>query len=761
VLLKDINRYRLRPEQLFAYRGHALVLTDSQARIADGDEGFYFRRTRFLSRLILKVNGKEPSPASANPVEPHSLIAYHLAPSPAGHKAGPEPRKRRNSGGEIARKGLEIQTNTYVGGGLHQDIHITNHGLADTSVTLSWELDADFADQTEAEQGKRQQQAQVERSWAGRPDGNGGELGFSYRHPRLNHATTVRLLGEGRFTGNGTAVSCRLGLQPQETCTLSLDVIPSFFGARQTPFYGRDGMAVQEPSPDALRDEWAAGCTRLSTENASVQEAWDRAISDLASLHLLDGRGAERFTPAAGVPKYTALFGRDALMAAWQSTLLNPMTLRGTLSLVGSWNAEGYDDAFDAQPGKVVHQRQLSPLAVLGKTPFAHYYGDYSAPALFLLGLVTDLMQTGDQAFLLSMRDKALDTLAWMDRDGDLDGDGFYEYRTRAGASGLKNQGWKDSEQAILYENGLMVDDPIAICEIQGLYYAAKQAMGLAFATLGEHERSHALLAEAARLKQRFNERFWMQEERYFALALDPDKRPVRTIASNPGACLAYGIIDPDKAPAVAERLMAADMFSGWGIRTLSSRHPAYNPLAYHLGTVWPSPNAVIGHGLKRYGFNGALHRLAEGLFSASRLFHLDRLPEVFGGHPRDPRHPHPGIYPGACAPQAWSASAVVLLMQSMLGITPLAPLKTLIVDPSLPAWLPEVTIEAVQVGTARVNLRFRRDPSGRTEHQVLEACGDLRIRRPEPRTDADEVPQDGLEAIFEEILATYPGRSS
>src|SRR6185437_2285881 len=463
----------------------------------------------------------------------------------------------------------------------------------------------------------------------------------------------------------------------------------------------------------------------------------DRAAADLASLHLLEGEGPERFTPAAGIPNYIGLFGRDTLMASWQSALLNPATLRGTLRLVARLNAEQRDDRYDAQPGKVVHQRQFGPLATLGLTPFLHYYGDYSAPGLFLLGIATDFAHTGDRDFFLGMRDKALATLEWMDRDGDIDGDGFYEYRTLAGDAGIKNQGWKDSGQAILHEDGRMVPDPIAVCEIQGLYYAAKQAMALAFAGIGEHATAAELVSQAEALKQRFNDRFWLPEQRFLALALDPDKRAVASIASNAGTALAYGIVDDDKAAAVAERLMAPDMFSGWGIRTLSSGHPAYHPLAYHLGTVWPFANAVTGHGLKRYGFDAALHRLAKGLFDASEVFHLGRLPEVFGGHARDRRHPHPGIYPGACTPQAWSASAVIFLVHAMLGITPLAQAGTLIVDPALPDWLPEVTLEGIRVGPARVDLRFRRDASGGTDHEILVLSGELRVWRPAARPAA------------------------
>ncbi|MGH7011751.1 MAG: MGH1-like glycoside hydrolase domain-containing protein, partial [Caulobacteraceae bacterium] len=510
-------------------------------------------------------------------------------------------------------------------------------GMAKAAAELSFELAADFADLSEAQSGKRRQTAPIEEAWTNGAE-TGGELTFRYRHRDLAHACLVRFSGLGRFTHQKGLVCCALELDSQQTRTLSIDVAPVFCGERIEPIYGLDGAIAGESVADEVLQEWETGCARLLVSNPTVQAAWERAAADLGALQLLEGEAEERFTPAAGVPKYIALFGRDTLMAGLQSALLNPATLRGSIRLITKWNAQAYDDAYDAQPGRVLHQRQLSPLALLGEKPFIHYYGDYSAPGLFLVGLAAAFAQSGDKAFFLSMREKALATLEWMDRDGDADGDGFYEYQTRAGANGTKNQGWKDSGQAILHANGRMVENPIAVCEIQGLYFAAKQAMGVAFQAAGEQERGAELLFQASELKRRFNQRFWMQEQGYPALALDPQKRLVKTIASNAGACLAYGIIDADKAQPIAERLMGKDMFSGWGIRTLSSEHPAYNPLAYHLGTVWPFANALTGLGLKRFGFAGAQHRLAKALFEASQIFHLGRLPEVFGGHPRDAR---------------------------------------------------------------------------------------------------------------------------
>jgi glycogen debranching enzyme len=714
----DLNRLRPMPSHLVLHRGHAVAVADRAGSIAAGIEGFYYRQTRFLCKMRFCVNKRPPRNVCAVAVNHASSIAYYLAPSPAGDEGGPEPG-REGSGGEIVQHGIEIQVNRSLGEVLHHDVYVTNHALAAATMVICWEFDADFADRSEAEAGERQQNAPVERAWRIEP--YGGVLALRYRHPQLDHAVEITLSGPtlsgpSAFSEKDGAVSCRLTLPPQQPAGLAIAVVPIFCGRR-----------VALPPGDAAGGEGL----QMTTPSDVVQRAWDRAVSDLSALALLDGEGDEQRTPAGGIPNYVALFGRDTLMTGFQAGLLAPEMLRGTLSLIAKWNADKYDERFDEEPGRVIHQRQLGPLSLLEKNPFVHYYGDYSAPGLFLIDLAWHLAVTGDTEFFLSMQDKMLATLEWIDRDGDRDHDGFYEYATRAGAWGEKNQGWKDSGEAILYPDGHMVEDPIALVEIQGCCYAAKQLVGLAFASIGDERRAAALLAEAAELKRRFNQTFWMPEERYFALALDPAKHPVRTIASDPGQCLAYGIVDDDKAEAVADRLMLPDMFSGWGVRTLSSRHPAFNPFAYHLGSVWPASNALIGFGFKRYGFDARLHRLAHGMFAASQLFEHDRLPEVFGGQLRDGRHRHPGIYPDANSPQAWSAGAVVLLVRSLLGLLPLAPRETLIIDPDLPEWLPELTLANVRVGAARVGLRFRRDQSGYTHHRIIEQHGRLRIYRP------------------------------
>ena len=632
-----LNRLRPRPSQLILFRGHAFAIMDLDGWIGYGTEGYYYRQTRFLSRMRIAIDGRQPQPVCAVVVDNRSSTAYYLAPNPAGSKAGPEPQKP-DSSSEIVRHGIELQLNRRLRETLHDALRISNHALAPAALRISFDLAADFADRTEAQSGHRRQTAPVEREW--QPSADGAVLTLSYRDPQLAHAAVIRFAGAKEWTLDGSLVSCPLLLPPGGSADLAVDITPVFRGQP----IADDAAGAEESASDASECQ---PVPRLATANAVVKRAWDRAVADLQSLALLEGEGDDRLTPAAGVPDYVGLFGRDTLMTGLQAGLCAPTMLRGSLRLLAKTQGKKYDDRFDAQPGRIIHQRQQSPLALLEKTPFAHYYGDYSAPPLFLIALAWHLALTGDTEFFLSMQEPALATLEWMDRDADLNHDGFYEYETKAGDWGEKNQGWKDSGDAVLYPDGRMVDAPIALVEIQACFFAAKQLLALAFAAIGDEPRATRLLAEAEALKRRFNQAFWIAEKSYFALALDPAKQRVETIGSDPGQCLAYGIVEDGKARAIVNRLMTPELFSGWGLRTLSRSHPAFNPFAYHLGSVWPVSNALIGFGLKRYGFDAELHHLASSMFEASQLFEYDRLPEVFGGHQRDPRHPHPGIYPG------------------------------------------------------------------------------------------------------------------
>ena len=317
---------------------------------------------------------------------------------------------------------------------------------------------------------------------------------------------------------------------------------------------------------------------------------------------------------------------------------------------------------------------------------------------------------------------------------GDPDGDGFLEYDTHS-AKGVKNQGWKDSHDAIVDERGRIVPNPIAASEIQAYWYAALQQAALTFALMGDAGYAAELLGEAVDLRRRFNRAFWVPDLGVYAMGLGPDKRQIRSIGSNDGHLLASGIVPAERGRRLAARLMEPDMFSGWGIRTLSSEHPAFNPFSYHRGSVWPVEQGTIGFGFARYGCWELLHTLAQGVFDSTDLFIENRLPEVIGGVQRDAEHPHPGVYPRSCEPQGWSASAIIQLVQSLLGMVAVAPIGLLVVDPHLPPWLPDLRLAGLRVGDARLDVEFRRHASGRTTWRVRDRDGWVRvIRQPPPQ---------------------------
>jgi glycogen debranching enzyme len=320
-----------------------------------------------------------------------------------------------------------------------------------------------------------------------------------------------------------------------------------------------------------------------------------------------------------------------------------------------------------------------------------------------------------------------------LDEYADFDHDGFSEYKTRS-EQGLRNQGWKDSDDAIVHEDGSQAEPPIAACEEQAFVYIAKLHLSEVLWWLGEKDEARRLYHAASELKKRFNEAFWMEDLGFVAMGLDGEKRHIRSIASNAGHCLATGILDPSLVQRTADRLFENDMFSGWGVRTLSDRHPAYNPYSYHRGSVWPVEHGSFAVGFVRYGLHDHAERICRAQFEAASLFDFYRLPELFAGHARDADHPFPGHYPNANSPQAWSASATWCLLQAMLGLYPYAPLNLLLVDPQLPVWLPEVTLHNLHVGGAVIDLRFYRSKKGESDYEVLEKRGPLHVvRQPSP----------------------------
>jgi glycogen debranching enzyme len=511
----------------------------------------------------------------------------------------------------------------------------------------------------------------------------------------------------------------RLSLGPYQTRLVSLTVDP-VTGDERPPEVEFD-IAVHR-----LRrsyEEWERDCTRLVTDNELFNELLDRSLRDLRALATRTDGGE---IIQAGIPWYATVFGRDSLITSHQLLSINPRPARETLRFLARHQGTKVDDWRDEQPGKILHEVRRGELAGAGIVPHTPYYGSVDATPWFLIVFAQHLRWTGDVAFAEELLPAAEAALGWIDTYGDLDGDGFVEYLCRS-PGGMRNQGWKDSNDAVVHADGRLAEPPIALAEVQGYVYLAKERMADVYEALGQRERARELLAQAEELRRRFNEAFWMEDERYFAMALDADKRQVRTVTSNPGHCLYCGIVDEDKAVALAKRLLAPDMFSGWGVRTMSKSAVAYNPMSYHNGSVWPHDNALIAAGLKRYGFVRATNRVATALFDAAITADYMRLPELFCGFTR--RTPNrPVSYPIACSPQAWAAGSPFLMLQAMLGISAQANRNLLTVNkPQLPTWLNTVEVRDLAVGTSRISLLFQREGEI-TAFSVLSREGGVRV---------------------------------
>jgi glycogen debranching enzyme len=448
---------------------------------------------------------------------------------------------------------------------------------------------------------------------------------------------------------------------------------------------------------------------KIRCSNEEFYRLYRQALEDMAALRLpIFGTDHKVFLPAAGLPWFLAPFGRDSLIVSLQNLLIYPDFARGSLDILGSLQAKAEDDYRDAEPGKIPHEIRYGELAYLKLIPHTPYYGTADATPLYLITLHAAWRATGDKTLLARHLETAENCLSWIDHYGDRDGDGFQEYQTKSPV-GYENMGWKDSGDSVVYPDGSLVKGPKALCELQGYVYDAWRRMAEIFDELGKPDRAEELRRKAEVLFKRFNDAFWDEELGFYAFALDGEKRKVLTIASNPGHCLWSGIVPPERATKVVQRLMAPDMWSGWGIRTLSARNPSYNPFSYQNGSVWPHDNSLIALGFKRYGFSHEVGQIARDVSRAAGHFLFNRLPELYSGLQRGDAD-FPVQYLGANVPQAWAAGATFALLQAILGIALDAPRDRVFIDPALPAWLPDITLLDLRLGQHRFDLRFWRD---------------------------------------------------
>jgi glycogen debranching enzyme len=700
----------LASKTLAVKEGDAFLYSDLEGNLeqeADYGLGLYSKDTRFLSRFRLTINGRAPVLLSSSSERGYMSHVDLTNPDLYDEKVLAVPQQT-----------LNIRRIRAISGRLFERVRMKNYNPFPVTIDVEFAFGADFADIFEVRgmtrDGSRPPAA---------PKVEDGRIDFVYegrdgvrRITRIEFGARADRIEVDDLEATATF---RVHLGPYQTKLIGLSVDPIIED-------GRPSSVDFDHAVHELRrsyEEWERESTQVVTDNELFNELLDRSLRDLRALYTQSDGGA---VLAAGIPWYVAVFGRDSLIASHQLLMVNTRPARDALELLAAKQGTIEDDWRDEEPGKILHEIRQGELARAGLIPHSPYYGSVDATPWFVLLYAQHFRWTGDLAFAEKLLPAAQAALDWIDEYGDLDGDGFVEYLSRS-PRGIKNQGWKDSYDSVVHADGRLAEPPIALCEVQAYVYLAKQRMGDVYRALGRDDDARRLEDEAAALRARFNEAFWMGDEKYFAQALDADKRQVRTITSNPGHALYCGIVDDEKAVPLAKRLLSPDMFSGWGIRTMSKAAAAYNPMSYHNGSVWPHDNALIAAGLKRYGMARSTNRVATALFDAAVNADYMRLPELFCGFTR--RTPNrPVSYPVACSPQAWAAGSPFLMLQAMLGISARAHQNLLTVNlPHLPTWLNTVEVRNLAVGASRISVVFRREGEI-TSFSLLSREGDVRV---------------------------------
>jgi glycogen debranching enzyme len=711
--------------------------------------GLYLGDTRVLNRYELRINGVRPVVLRTGGGAGYGGTIQLTNPDIARN-----PIEKGDANNILQRQSLGIVRERLLSDGLGERIRIQNYTMHPERCLLTLRVDSDFADIFEVRGVVREKRGQrlpdvcdedrVVFSYQGLDDRlRRTELLFSER-PRVLPAdlsveeiekrlktpeeAASRAASADAAPGNVLLVFDWL-LDAGAVRALDVRVTSEVIDSPETSRAPRRTITGPRRLPteeaEAAHRAWHSSSATVSTTHHTADRALRRGMSDLRLLVNSGPGPGERFV-AAGVPWYNAIFGRDAIITALQLLSIRPQVAQETLQVLARLQATEVDDWRDAQPGKILHELRTGEMAAANEIAQTPYYGSVDSTPLWLMLLGEYERWTGDLELVERLWPAALGCLRWIDEFGDADGDGFVEFQ-RHSTRGLINQGWKDSGDANRWTDGSLATGPLALVEVQGYVYQARLELARLSRRRGDVPFAEAQEKAAEQLRERFEACFWMEEAGTYALCLDGDKRAVDAIASNAGHVLWCGIASQERARSVADRLLGPDLFSGWGIRTLSSKMAGYNPIGYHLGSIWPHDNAICAAGLWRYGFRNEAARVAGVMLEATQFFRDARLPELFCGFDRADS-PYPVPYPVACSPQAWAAGSIFQLLGAMLGMQPDAANDELrMIAPTLPEWLPEVRIENLRVGEAVVDLLVRRT-DGSTGVEVLRRTGDLSV---------------------------------
>jgi len=670
--------------------------------------GLFYSETRHLSRFTLRLNGREPMLLNSTIRDHNGFLAVDLS----------NVDNAVDGKIELARGTIHLFRCKFLDqAGCHEQIRVVNYGMETLEASISVRFAADFADIFEVRGTMREHHGENLPPRLSRD-----EVVLRYRgldnverRTRLQFAPAPGLLTESHAQFD-------LTLEPKKESLLNITVQCEQDAEQKSAVpYSAAFQGLQERAfSGPLRE------CKITTSSRRFNSCLMRCEADLSML--IEGNPEKNY-PYAGVPWFSTVFGRDGIITALECLWLAPEIAKGVLSYLAEAQATEEDEVRDAEPGKILHEMRRGEMATLHEVPFAKYYGSVDATPLFLILAGAYYARTGDRDFIASIWNNIEAALEWINVYGDVDGDGFVEYAQKsAKGKGLSQQGWKDSYDSVFHSDGKLAEAPIALCEVQSYVYGAKRAVALLAEARGAGELCETLRGEAEALKKKFDAAFWSEELGLYALALDGKKKPCSVRASNAGHALFTGIAGSERAGVLAQTLMSAEMFSGWGVRTLGTSEVRYNPMSYHNGSVWPHDNALIGMGLSLYGGQEHAARILSAMFDASLQFDLHRLPELFCGFHRRTDGNGPTHYPVACAPQAWASGTIYLLLSACMGMNICAVKKTIsFSNPMLPANLDEVRLERLRVGDATVDLLLKRHSQG-IAVEALKKDGELEI---------------------------------